>query len=368
MSQLRPNRQHESISVSRHSPRRPGSCPAGVSAAEAQPAWALLLRPRLPQRGRLQGRGPQGGHRRWSSEGLPWLRCRTWRCQWCSWWTSAPPSSHPKTHSPTHPCSHPSSSSPSHPCPSVWMLPEEASPGAGQHEEADGRPPEGHEHHRPPRHGHPHVCVNPSHPTWLTQNHFPMQQMSLEAFFLRQTLQCWKFLHEVETLFGRSISAASTTIPLRSKPPIVAHWDAAAKVSSFRNLLRSSVFLLVDKEASEDVEEAPSQCKSMPSQCKPPSVTVQLFMYLFIYLCQIHCFYLEISFLDDGALEFCTIFIFWSVHMFSEIQCWTSTWWQGLVQFIISSNGNPQNISKSKFNLYKWAVFLAVKNNHDKPL
>ena len=83
-------------------------------------------------------------------------------------------------------------------------------------------------------------------------------------------------------MFGRSISAASTTIPLRSKPPIVAHWDAAAKVSSFRNLLRSSVFLLVDKEASDNVEEAPSQCKSMPSQCKPPSVTVQLFICIYL--------------------------------------------------------------------------------------
>merc|ERR1719402_1442436 len=31
---------------------------------------------------------------------------------------------------PTPPCSYPSSSSPSHPCPSLWMLPEEASPGA----------------------------------------------------------------------------------------------------------------------------------------------------------------------------------------------------------------------------------------------
>merc|ERR1711936_995162 len=56
---------------------------------------------------------------------------------------------------------HPSPSTSSHSRPSLWMLPEEAAPGAGQREEADGRPPEGHEHHRSPRHGHPHVCVNP---------------------------------------------------------------------------------------------------------------------------------------------------------------------------------------------------------------
>merc|ERR1719278_2065718 len=58
-------------------------------------------------------------------------------------------------------------SPPSHPCPSVWMLPEEASPGAGQHEEADGCPPEGHERHRPPS-SWTSPCVREPFPTHLT--------------------------------------------------------------------------------------------------------------------------------------------------------------------------------------------------------